>query len=243
MNNKALWLAKHWGLGIGALMSFGGLIMAAPGNMQTWKISQVTTKDPFLGMSYTTTAITRLNEPVPNGYKPVGTIPDNHELKGLGTSMMILGSTLLFGCANSLTFEYERLETANWMIRRSEFELADLEYTQGVEVDRWAIELNAQQQISNMLQPPTSYYTTENEQPKLQPEPEFSRTATGFLAWLQQKAEKLGNNFSVRWCCQQSFVGKKPTKDEITTWVTELVQIEQAEWLDDEQKNFRLLND
>ncbi len=112
------------------------------------------------------------------------------------------------------------------MVRQSEFKLADLEYTQGVEVDRWAIELSSQQQIANMIQPPKNYYDTENEQPK--PEPEFSRTATGFLAWLQQKAEKLGNNFEVRWCGMQSFSGKKPTKEEIMTWVAELVNVELA---------------
>ena len=241
MNNKAVWLTKHWGLGIGAFMSLSGLVMAAPGNMMTWRISQGSDKDPFLGIPYTTTVTTRLYEPIPNKYKLIGTIRDNHELKGLGTSMMILGTSLLFGCANSLKKEYERLETANWMVRQSEFKLADLEYTQGVEVDRWAIELEAQQQISNMIQSPKSYYDTENEQSK--PEPEFSRTCTGFLAWLQQKAEKIGNTFELRWCMQQSFGGKKPTKEEIISWVTELVQIEQVEWLDQEKKSFRLLND
>ena len=241
MNNKALWLTKHWGLGIGVVMSVSGLIMAAPGNMMTWKISQGSDKEPFLGTTYTTTAVTRINELIPNKYKLIAIIRDNHELKGLGTSMMILGTSLLFGCANALKKEYERLETANWMVRQSEFKLADLEYTQGVEVDRWAIELEAQQQISNMIQSPKSYYDKEDEQPKL--EPEFSRTATGFLAWLQQKAEKIGNKFEVRWCMQQSFAGKKGTKEEIITWVMQLVQIEQAEWLDQEKKSFRLLND
>ena len=222
-------------------MSVSGLVMAAPGNMMTWKITQGSDKDPFLGVSYTITAITRINEPIPNKYKLIGTIQDNHELKGLGTSMMILGTSLLFGCANTLKKEYERLETANWMVRQSEFKLADLEYTQGVEVDRWAIELDAQQQISNMQQPPKSYYEQSDEQPK--PEPEFSRSATGFLAWLQKKAETLGNTFEVRWCRQQSFAGKKPTQEEIISWVTELVNIEQVEWVDEEKKSFRLLND
>ncbi len=124
------------------------------------------------------------------------------------------------------------------MVRQSEFKLADLEYTQGVEVDRWAIELDAQQQISNMIQSPKSYYESEDEHPKT--EPEFSRTTTGFLAWLQQKSEKLGNTFEVRWCRQQSFVGKKPTQDEIITWVTELVNIEQVEW-EEEGKSFKLI--
>ena len=241
MNNKAVWLAKHWGLGIGAFMSISGLIMAAPGNMTAWEISQGSDKDPLLGMSYTTTITTRFNEPIPNKYKPIGTIQDNHELKGLGTSMMILGTSLILGCANSLKKEYERLETANWMVRQSEFKLADLEYTQGVEVDRWAIELDAQQRISNMIQPTKNYYDKEDEQPKN--EPDFSRTATGFLALLQKKAETLGNSFEVRWCMQQSFGGKKSTKEEIISWVTELVQIEQVEWLDQEKKSFRLLNE
>ncbi len=180
MNNKALWLAKHWGLGIGTLISVTGLIMAAPGNMQSWVISQGNNKIPILQVKYDNIITTRFNEDVPSGYKPIKFIPDNHELKGLGTSMMILGTSLLFGCANALKKEYERLETANWMVKQSEFTLADLEYSQGVEVDRWAIELSAQQQISNMIQSPKSYYEEDNEQPKT--EPEFSRTATGFLA-------------------------------------------------------------
>ena len=240
MNNKAVWLAKHWGLGTGILMTISGLVMASPGYMQSWVVSKGSNKLPILEVKYDEIITTRFNEDVPRGYKPIKFIPDNHELKGLGTSMMILGTSLLFGCANALKKEYERLETANWMVRQSEFKLADLEYTQGVEVDRWAIELHAQQQISNMIQPPKSYYEQEDEQPKT--EPEFSRTATGFLAWLQKKAEILGNTFEVRWCRQQSFAGKKPTQEEIVTWVTELVQIEQAEWVDEDKKNFRLLD-
>ncbi len=242
MNNKALWLAKHWGLGIGAFMSLSGLVMAAPGNMMTWEISQGSDKDPFLGMQYTTTITTRFNEPIPNKYKFIGTIQDNHELKGLGTSMMILGTSLLFGCAQLLKKEYERLETANWMVRQSEFKLADLEYTQGVEVDRWAIELDAQQQISNMIQPPKDYYDTEDEQAK--PEPEFSRTATGFLAWLTKKAqERNTNTFEIKWCRVQSWAGQKYSTEQIINWVEELVNVEQVEWLDTEKKSFRLLND
>lgn len=240
MNNKALWLTKHWGLGIGTLMSVTGLIMASPGYMESWVVSQGSNKFPIFQVEYDETITTRFNEGVPRGYKPIKFIADSHDLKGLGTSIMILGTSLLFGCANSLKKEYERLETANWMVRQSEFKLADLEYTQGVEVDRWAIELDAQQQISNMIQSPKSYYEQEDNQPKL--EPEFSRTATGFLAWLQQKSEKLGNTFEVRWCRQQSFVGKKPSQEEIITWVTEMIQIEQAEWLDQEKKSFRLLD-
>ena len=241
MNNKAVWLAKHWGLGTGILMTISGLVMASPGYMQSWVISQANNQAPFFQIKYKTVITTRLNEDVPRGYKPISFLPDSHELKGLGTSMMILGTSLLFGCANALKKEYERLETANWMVRQSEFKLADLEYSQGVEVERWAIELDAQQQISNMQQPPKSYYEQEDNQPKL--EPDFSRTATGFLAFLQQKAEKLGNTFEVRWCMQQSFGGKKSTKEEIIVWVTELIQIEQVEWVDEEKKSFRLLND
>ena len=241
MNNKAVWLAKHWGLGIGVLMSLSGLIMASPGYMQSWVVSKGSNKLPILEVKYDEIITTRFNEDIPLGYKPISFIPDNHELKGLGVSIMLLGTSLLFGCANSLKREYQRLETANWMVRQSEFQLADLEYTQGVEVDRWAIELEAQQQISNMQQPPKNYYEPEDSQPK--PEPEFSRTATGFLAFLQQKAEKLGNTFEVRWCCQQSLSGKKSTVAEVMNWVEELVKIEQAEWVDDEKKSFRLLND
>ena len=239
MNNKAIWLTKHWGLGIGVVMSISGLVMAAPGNMQSWVISQANNKTPFLQVKFKTIATTRFNEDVPRGYTPISFIQDNHELKGLGTSMMLLGTSLILGCANSLKKEYERLETANWMVRQSEFTLADLEYTQGVEVDRWAIELEAQQQISNMIQSPKSYYEVEDSTPK--PEPDFSRTATGFLAMLQQKAEKIGNTFEVRWCCQQSLSGKKSTIAEVMNWVEELVKIEQVEWVGDDKKNFRLL--
>lgn len=242
MNNDAIWQAKHWGLGIGALMSMSGLIMAAPGNMQTWKKYEST--DKFLGFDYNKSAIVRVSEPIPAGYKLVGYIRGNHEFKGLGATMMILGSTLLFGCATALKPEYERIERYNHLVRQSEFDLKDYEYRQEVEVERWDIDINAQKRISQKLQPPKSYYPPEDsDQPKLKGEPEFSRTATGFLAWLQQKAESKGNSFEVRWCCQQSFSGKKPTKEEVTTWITELIQIEQAEWLDEEKKNFRLLND
>ncbi len=241
MNNKAVWLAKHWGLATGILMTISGIVMASPGYMQSWVISQGSNKFPVFEVEYDEIITTRFNEDVPSGYKPIKFIPDSHELKGLGTSIMILGTSLLFGCANALKKEYERLETANWMVRQSEFRLTDLEYTQGVEVDRFAIEMEAQQEISNMQQPPKKYYETEDEKPK--PEPEFSRSATGFLAFLQQKAEKLGNTFEVRWCCQQSLSGKKSTVAEVMNWVTELVQIEQVEWLDDDKKSFRLLND
>jgi hypothetical protein len=41
----------------------------------------------------------------------------------------------------------------------------------------------------------------------------------------------------VRFC---TFAGQKLTSKEVTLWVTELVQLEQAEWLDSEKKNFRL---
>lgn len=147
-------------------MSFTGLIMAAPGNVQSWVISQANNKTPFLTLKYKTIAITCEDEDIPNGHTPIRFIADNHELKGLGASMMLLGTSLILGCANYLKKEYERLETANWMVRQSEFKLANLEYTQGVEVDRWAIELDAQQQISNMIKSPKTYYEQEDEQPK-----------------------------------------------------------------------------
>ena len=242
MNNKAIWLTKHWGLGIGVLMSVTGLVMAAPGNMQSWVISQANNKTPFLQVKFKTIATTRLNEDIPKGYTPISFIADQHELKGLGTSMMLLGTSLILGCANSLKKEYERLERANWMVRQSEFTLADLEYTQGVEVDRWAIELDAQQQISNMQQPPKKYYDTENEQSK--PEPEFSRSATGFLAWLTKKAqERNSNTFEIKWCRVQSWAGQKYSTEQIISWVEELVNVEQLEWVDTEKKSFRLLNE
>ncbi len=94
MNNKALWLTKHWGLGIGTLMSISGLIMASPGYMQSWVISQANNKAPFFQIKYKTVAITRAQEDVPRGYMPIRFIADNHELKGLGVSMMLLGTSL-----------------------------------------------------------------------------------------------------------------------------------------------------
>lgn len=241
MNNKAVWQLLHWGLGIGVVLSAAGLFMAAPDNMQTWKASKTT--DKILGQTYTTITYLRVTEELPTGSKLIGYIRGKHELKGLGATMLILGSTLMFGCATVLKDKYERIERYNWMIRQSEFELGDYEYSREVEVERWSIDIDAQKRISNMQQPKASYYAeTEDDQPKLKSEPEFSRTATGFLGWLQQKAETKGNSFEVRWCCQQSFNGKKPTKEEVTAWVTELIQIEQVEWLDEEKKNFRLLN-
>ena len=242
MNNKAVWLTKHWGLGTGILMTICGIVMASPGYMQSWVVSKGSNKLPILEVNYNEIITTRFNEDVPRGYKPIKFIPDSHELKGLGTSMMILGTSLLFGCASALKEEYRRLETANWIIKQSEFELTDLKYSQNVEVNRWAIELHAQREISNLQQPPKKYYETENEQPK--PEPEFSRTATGFLAWLTKKAEERNSNtFEIKWCRVQSWAGQKYSTEQIINWVEELVNVEQVEWVDTERKSFRLLND
>ena len=109
-------------------------------------------------------------------------------------------------------------------------------------MNRWAIELNAQREISNLQQPPKKYYETEDEQPK--PEPEFSRTATGFLAWLTKKAqERNTNTFEIKWCRVQSWAGQKYSTEQIINWVEELVNVEQVEWVDTERKSFRLLND
>lgn len=251
-NPKALWLAKHWGLGIGVILSLAGLGAAVPGYMVTWRISERT--DTVFGEKLTATAYTRIHERLPEEFRAVGIIPDSHELKGLGVCALLLGSTLMLACSVSLKKEYERLETANWMVRQSEFDLADNEYLltteldkydtrQRLEIDRWKIDLDTQMQISNMIQPPQSYYAKEEEdQARLKPEPEFSRTTPGFLAWLgQEKFVRLNNQFEVRWCCQQSFPQKKLTAEEVRAFVTQLSEIGQAEWLDEQKNSFRLL--
>ncbi|MBO3463016.1 hypothetical protein G7B40_041085 [Aetokthonos hydrillicola Thurmond2011] len=250
MQNKGLtkqgvWLAKHWGLAIGSIMGFGGLCLAVPGNMVTWSKYQQTNN--ILGVSYTTEQYAPINSPPPFGFKLVGILPDSHSVKGLGASLALLGSTILFMSANSLKKEYERLEFTNWQIRQSEFELTDYEYGQSVEVDRYAIDLQYQQQISNMLNPPVAYHpeelTSPEDQPRLKAEPEFSRTCTGFLAWLkQEKFQKFENKFVVRVLAQQSFPQKKLSTEEIRSFVDELVQVEQVSWLDEEKSSFRLLN-
>ena len=251
-NPKALWLAKHWGLSIGAVMTLLGLVAAAPGNMVSWRVSVRT--DTLFGERLTEIAYTRLGERLPEGFKATGWMPDSHELKGLGVSSMILGSSLLLACAVSLKKEYERLEKANWMVRQSEFALADNEYLlmteldqydteKRLEIDKWKIDLDTQGQISNMLQPKQSYYARfEEDQPRLKPEPEFSRTTPGFLAWLQQeKFARPGHRFEVRWCCQQSFPGEKLKAEEVRGFVADLAGIGQAEWLDEAKSQFRLL--
>ncbi len=247
ITRKGVWLARHWGLCLGLVMGFGGLCLAAQGNMVAWKVYEQNTR--MVGMNYTITTYLRSSEPAP-GEAPrearfLGRLPDDHEMKSLGASLMLLGSTLLFMSANALKKEYERLEFTNWAIRESEFALTDYEYQQSVEVDRYAIDLQCQQQISDMLNPPADYYPeafkNPQDDPKLKAEPEFSRTPTGFLAWLHQKAARVGNSFDLRWCCQQSFAGAKPTKAEVTAWIDELSAAQQTEWLDEEKKSFRLL--
>lgn len=251
-NPKALWLAKHWGLGLGIVLSIGGLGAAAPGYMVSWRVSE--RKDEVFGSKLTSTAYTRIGERLPLGFKTVSLIPDSHELKGLGVSAMLLGSTLMLACSVSLKKEYERLEKANWMVRQSEFALADHEYLlmtdldqydtqKRLELDKWRIDLDTQTQISSMIQPPKSYYANEQQdQPLPKPEPEFSRSTAGFLAWLQQeKFAQLGLRFEVRWCCQQSFPVQKLKASEVRAFVDELEHIEQAEWLDEAKNQFRLL--
>jgi len=251
-NPQAIWLAKHWGLGIGVVLSLAGLGAATPGYMVTWRISERT--DTVFGEKLTATAYTRMQERLPEGFRAVGILPDSHELKGLGVSALLLGSTLMLACCVALKKEYERLETANWMVRQSEFDLADNEYLlttdldkydteKRLEIDRWKIDLDTQTQISHMIQPPKSYYAKEEEdQARRGPEPEFSRTTPGFLAWLgQEKFSKFANQFEVRWCCQQSFPHKKLAAEEVRAFVDQLCEIGQAEWLDEQKNSFRLL--
>lgn len=91
--------------------------------------------------------------------------------------------------------------------------------TQNTEVARWAIELDAQSDISRMLNPPTPYIeeepddedeSTGREHKAIEPS-KFSETYTGFLGWLQSKEIRQG---TVRELAQKSFNGKKIPSDQ-----------------------------
>jgi hypothetical protein len=132
----------------------------------------------------------------------------------------------------------------NHKIRRSEWELEDVEVSQNTEVARWAIELDAQGDISRMLNPPTPYMEDEPEdeessaQKAIEPT-KFSETYTGFLGWLHSKEIRQA---TVRDLAQRSFNGKKIPSEQIRRWVDELAGDGLAEWLDEEKREFRLLN-
>ncbi|MUH00353.1 hypothetical protein F7734_52030 [Scytonema sp. UIC 10036] len=242
MNQKFLWATKHWGLGVGASLAVVGIVLAAPENMNTWRRVEKTSE--FFGQTYTESTYIRMDEIIPQGYEVTALAYGRHEMKALGAGLLFLGSAMVWGFAQALVPEYERLEKTNHRIRKSEFELEDIQIQQNTEVARWSIELDAQSDISKMLNPPKPYIeeSVEDEEESEQKALEgakFSDTYTGFLGWLQSKEIRQA---TVRDLAQKSFNGKKIPSEQIRKWVDELCVDGLAEWLDEEKKEFRLLN-
>ncbi len=249
--DKEIWVTQHWGIGIGLVSAVAGLVLAAPENMNTWQLYERKYTESLPGIpllssprkvTHRETFYLRPDELPPDGSKLIAVIPGNQEIKTLGVGLLLFGSSLTWAMAQALVPEYKRMEQLNWRIRRSEFELENVELEQNVEVQDFVIRISAEKEITRMLTAPKSYMGEEQESDEK--EPELTRTATGFFAWLQEKAKKNGSNdFEVRWCCSQSFAGKKSSKFEVTSWVDELAQMGATEWLDEEKKTFRLIND
>lgn len=247
MNDKFILASKHWGVGVGGCLAIAGLILAAPENMNTWR--QVERSSQFFNQAYTETTYIRLSETVPAGYRVTSSTFGKHETKTLGVGLLLLGSAMVWGFAQALVPEYDRIERTNHKIRQSEFELQDVEIEQNTEVSRWAIELDAQTDISNMLNPPKAYLQDEDDEEDEEEKErkalkgsggaKFSETYTGFLGWLNSKDIRQAK---VRELAQLSFNGKKIPSEQIRKWVDELCVDELAEWLDEEKKEFRLLN-
>jgi hypothetical protein len=245
MNEKFLWASKHVGIAVGGALAVTGLFLAAPKNMVTWR--RVEQERTALGMNYAEVSYVRVGEALPKGFTVTRTIYGNHETKALGTALLFFGSTLVWGFSQALVPEYERIERTYHKIRQSEFELEDVQVTQNTEVARWAIELDAQGDISRMLNPPVPYIEEEADDEDegtagghkaIEPS-KFSETYTGFLGWLQSKEIRQA---TVRELAQKSFNGKKIPSDQIRRWVDELSVDGLAEWLDEDKKEFRLLN-
>lgn len=244
MNEKFLWATKHWGMGIGGCMAIAGLVLAAPENMNTWQ--QVERSGQFLGQTYTENTYIRMGEALPSGYQVIGITLGKHETKALGTGLLFLGSAMVWGFAQALVPEYDRLEEINHKVRQSEFELEDIQINQNVEVQRWAIELDAQSDISAMLNPPKAYLQDEENDEEEEERKallgggtKFSETYTGFLGWLNSKEIRQA---TIRDLAQKSFNGKKNPSEQIRKWIDELCADGLAEWLDEEKKEFRLLS-
>ncbi|MUH01128.1 hypothetical protein F7734_56240 [Scytonema sp. UIC 10036] len=237
MNPKFIWQSKHLGLGVGIALSGLGLFLAVPENMNTWiKVQKTYTIGSF---EFQDTTHIRINETTPQGYAVVELIPGKTEYKALGTGLMFLGSVLSLCFSSILVKEYERIEQSNYRLRQSEFELEDLHLDQTTEVARWAIELDAQADISKMLNPPKAYLPdSEEDEPD---NDKFSETSTGFLGWLKTKNLDT-SHIKVSQVGSLSFNGRKLKADEIRKFVDELVTSEVAEWLDDKKSEFRLLS-
>jgi hypothetical protein len=242
MNDNFIWASKHGGIAIGGALAVTGLFLAAPQTMITWH--KVENERKAFGMNYTEVTYVRAGETPPEGFTVTDTVYGSHETKALGTALLFLGSSLVWSFSQALVPEYERLERLNHKIRRSEWELEDVEVSQNTEVARWAIELDAQGDISRMLNPPTPYMEDEPEdeessaQKAIEPT-KFSETYTGFLGWLHSKEIRQA---TVRDLAQRSFNGKKIPSEQIRRWVDELAGDGLAEWLDEEKREFRLLN-
>lgn len=239
MNSKFIWQSKHWGIAIGCASAVTGLILAVPNNVNTWR--QIEKHSQVLGYKYIDISYIRQNEIIPEGFEVTNLIPGQHGIKALGTGLLFMGCAMIWGFSQALSKDYERIEKTNWKIRQSEFELEDIQIDQNVEVQRWAIELDAQSDISNMLNPPKAYLEeAEEEEEEENPDKQkFSENAIGYLGWLQAK------NFiqaKVRDLAQLSFNGKKIPTDQIRKWIDELCTDGVTEWLDEDKKEFRILN-
>lgn len=238
MNSKFIWQSKHWGIAIGCASAITGIILAIPKNVNTWR--QIEKHSQVFGYKYNDISYIRSNEIIPEGFEVTNIIPGQYEIKALGTGLLFMGSAMIWGFSQALVKEYERLEKTNWKIRQSEFELEDIQIDQNVEVQRWAIELDAQSDISNMLNPPKAYLEEAEEEEEENPDKQkFSENAVGYLGWLQAK------NFSqakVRDLGMLRFNRRQPKAEEIRKWIDELCVDGVAEWLDEKKNEFRLLN-
>lgn len=239
MNPKFLWQSKHLGLGIGVSLTLLGLFLAVPENINSWK--KVEKTYTIGGFAFQDITHIRMNEAIPEGFEVTEAIPGKTEYKALGTGLMFLGSVLSLCFSSILVKEYERIEQSNYRLRQSEFELEDLHRDQTTEVARWAIELDAQADISAMLNPPKAYLPDSEDEPD---NDTFSETTFGFLAWLKTK-ELDFSKISVSKVTSLSFKSrengsKKLSVTQVRSFVDELISSNTTEWLDDKKSEFRL---
>ena len=238
MNSTFIWQSKHLGLGVGIALSGLGFFLAVPNNMNSWIKIQKTSV--VMGFELLETTYVRTNEIIPDGYQIAeAPVKGYHEIKAMGTGLMLLGSAMSLCFSSILKKEYERIEQSNYRLRQSEFELEDLHRDQTTEVARWAIELDAQSDISAMLNPPKAYLedldTEHSEEAQ-----HFSETSTGFLGWLQSKGIQQAK---VRDIAQKSFNNKKIPTETLRLWVDDLVNNGVAIWIDDKKSEFKLLSE
>ncbi|KAB8313972.1 hypothetical protein SD81_040290 [Tolypothrix campylonemoides VB511288] len=239
MNPKFVWQSKHLGLGVGVVLAGLGLFLAVPENVNTWRRIEKTSK--VFGYEIKESTYIRLNEFLPQGFAEVEMIPGRVEYKALGTGLLFLGSAMSLVFSSILLREYERIEQTNYIVRQSEFELEDLQLNQNTEVARWAIELDAQADISTMLNPSVQYLQEPQEEETEEIKDTFSETSTGFLGWVREKKPNV-SQFKVTDLCKLRFNKRLLKVDEIRKFVDDLVASEVAEWLDDSKSTFRLLN-